>query len=280
VEIAAVTAEDGYLLRHRLWSAPAARADVVAFNGIMSHSAWMAPLAERLVDRGVSLIGADRRGTGLNRDARGDAVSADILIGDAARIIRHHGTPERPLFLLGWCWGASLALNVMKQVEAAGLILIAPGLWPTEHVQAEARRANEAARGLADDVAGVATPVAEELFTRGPALEGFIKKDDLRLTRMTPRFRKAMDRLLIHALASLRHLTIPLLAILANEDEATDSSVAERALSRLDSSSTTLIRMAGPHGLIFERAPELTDAIVAWLDGLRGSGPSGSFGYQ
>jgi alpha-beta hydrolase superfamily lysophospholipase len=280
VKVAAVPAADGVLLHHRIWTAadapsfsagrhprPGPRAAVVAFNGIMSHSAWMEPLAVELAERGISLIGADRRGTGLSDSPRGDAPSADVLIDDAARIIR--SVEQRPLLLLGWCWGANLALNVVKQVDARGLILIAPGLWPTDAVQAAARAATEAARDLAEDQPGVATPVAEELFTRGPALESFIMKDELRLRAMTPRFRRIMDRLLIHALATLRRLDVPLLAILANDDEATDSDVAARALSRLDPASTTISRMPGPHGLIFERPGELADAIVPWIDGLR-----------
>ena len=277
-EIVVVPAKDGYLLHHRVWSADAPRADVVAFNGIMSHSAWLAPIAEGLGERGFSLIGADRRGTGLNEEARGDVASAEVLIDDAIRIIRHHAVKERPLVLLGWCWGANLALNVVKHVGAAGLILVAPGLWPTERVQESAKEADQAARGARDDDPIVRTPVKEELFTRGPALESFILRDDQRLRTMTPRFRRAMDRILIHALAALRRLELPLLAILATDDDATDSSAAERALLRLEQRDTTVIRVAGPHGLVFERAQELTDAIVPWIDGLRGPIPSGSFG--
>jgi hypothetical protein len=36
--------------------------------------------------------------------------------------------------------------------------------------------------------------------------------------------------------------------------------------------------MPGPHGLIFERAQELADAILRWVDCLHGPDRSGSFG--
>ena len=86
------------------------------------------------------------------------------------------------------------------------------------------------------------------------------------------------ERILIHALASLRRLEVPLLSILANDDEATDSDVAERALRRLGPSRAAILRMPGPHGLIFERAEELADAIVPWIDGLRALEPSDNVG--
>ncbi len=257
-----VPAADGYPLRHRVWApGSTSRATVIAWSGVMSHSAWLAPIAELLAGRGFTFVGADRRGSGPNREALGDAPSAELLIDDALRIAGRHPDPRR--FLLGWCWGASLALNATPKIEGArGLILIAPGLWPTGAVEAAARAADQAAAGAPEDQPVVATPIAEEMFTRGPALDAFVRADPLRLLTVTPRFRKVMGRLAITAAVALRRCEVPVLAILADGDEATDSDAAERALS----SRATVVRIPGPHGLMFERADELAGAIAAFIE--------------
>jgi alpha-beta hydrolase superfamily lysophospholipase len=255
-----VLAEDGTPLAHRIWRAESAKATVIAWSGVMSHSLWLAPIAERLAERGITFVGADRRGSGPNPTARGDAPSAEVLLDDARRIVRHHASPSS--FLLGWCWGATLALNVMRSVDARGLILIAPGLWPTERVDRAAKEADAAAKSAREDEAVVGMPIAEEMFTRGPMLESFIRADELRLTVVTPRFRKAMGRLAITAAASLRKIEAPTLLILADADEATDSDAAARAF--LD--RATVVRLPGPHGLMFERPEELAEAIASFIE--------------
>src|SRR5262249_55664286 len=59
-----IAAHDGYSLTYRAWPPSPAprRATVVLLNGVMSHSAWFAPLAERLAAAGFHVVGADRRG--------------------------------------------------------------------------------------------------------------------------------------------------------------------------------------------------------------------------
>ncbi len=110
-KVLSVVATDGYCLRYRVWPGVQPRATMVLVHGVMSHSEWLAPLAVRLASTGLNVIGADRRGSGLNRTDRGDAPSRQQLTADLHEIIKAQRVADQPLYLLGWCWGAVLAIN-------------------------------------------------------------------------------------------------------------------------------------------------------------------------
>src|SRR5260221_13460601 len=83
-------APDGYPLKYRVWDGEDGRqttATLILLNGVMSHSLWFHPLAPPLLAAGLKLVGADRRGTGENDVARGDAPSGTVLLNDAAAIV-------------------------------------------------------------------------------------------------------------------------------------------------------------------------------------------------
>lgn len=246
-----VPASDGYALRHRVWDPGDARATLILLNGVMSHSAWFQSIASPLAAAGIKLVGADRRGSGPNEEARGDAPGADILIDDLLRISAAHQAEKR--FLLGWCWGAVLALNAADRLDLSGLILVASGLHPTEEVKTRA-----------EAVAGderVALPIREEMFTKGPALDAFIRADPDRLQWITPRFARTMRRLAVTAAGRMRKLDVPVLSIVAELDEATDSAAAANALPQAD-----VIRLPGAHGVMFEAPEALASTLVRWME--------------
>ena len=106
-QLRSVECADGYRLRYRTWlPAGTPCGTLVLLNGVMSHAGWFQPLACHIAGAGLKLVGADRRGTGLNEDARGDAPSAGALIDDLTRIMDAERTDGVPLHLGGWCWGA------------------------------------------------------------------------------------------------------------------------------------------------------------------------------
>src|SRR5689334_4107231 len=225
-QLAQVTTPDGYALRYRTWSSDQspARATIVLFNGVMSHSGWFEPLARPLAERGFDVIGADRRGTGANEAARGDAPSAKALVDDAKAIIERART--RPILLAGWCWGAVLAINVAFEMapRPAGLLLLAPGLFSTDALKARMAAQEAVARASREDEPCLESPIAEAMFTSGPALEGFILKDGLRLRAFTPRFHQIMAKMGMSAQIRLPKLDVPIALILAANDAATDNA--------------------------------------------------------
>src|ERR1051325_7505912 len=120
-------AGDGYRLIYPVWEGAAWHATVVLVHGVMSHSAWLRNVAESLASRDYKVIGAERRGSGLNRIGRGDAPSRDMLVRDLWRIVDQEHDHRKPLFLVGWCWGAVLALaaSVDASDRLEGLMFLA-----------------------------------------------------------------------------------------------------------------------------------------------------------
>ena len=213
--IARTFAADGYVLRYRSWSSTIgeSRGVIVLLNGIMSHSLWFFPLAKPLRDAGFKLVGADRRGSGANEAARGDAPSSKVLIDDACRIIERERLSDRPLYLVGWCWGAVLAMNLAAELSGRidGLALLAPGLFPTMELKRRMAEQEPLARGQPESAPCLESPISEDMFTSGPFLDDFIVKDEHRLARFTPRFLAAMGKLGMGA-------PLPLVSCLTEED--------------------------------------------------------------
>jgi alpha-beta hydrolase superfamily lysophospholipase len=257
-----LTAGDGYLLRYQVWPAvDAPRATVVFLNGVMSHSGWIAPIAPALCGTGVHLVGADRRGSGANPVARGDAPSAKQLVADAAAIARAERVAGAPLIILGWCWGAVLTIHLAAELgaELNAIVFVTPGLNPTALV---AGRAEEEARRAGpgpEDEACIASPITDDLFTRGPALHDFIARDPLRLTAFTRRFRTVMDRMALFAPRLLAKIGVPVHLVLAEDDRATDNAATRATFAVLPQLVTTTV--PGEHGVQFD-APDALIAVI------------------
>ncbi len=274
-----VVAADGHVLTYRVWRpnpAGAPTGTVVLLNGIMSHSAWFFPLVDALTDAGLVVVGADRRGSGLDDIDRGDAPTAKTLIDDAIAVIEAERVPDRPLVLVGWCWGSVLALNLLRPLGSRcnGLVMVAPGLFPSTAVASAAVAHEAAAAGAPPDQPAILTPIVETMFTRGPYLEGFIRQDPRRLMRITPRFRALMGNLSMIALTRLGRLDLELLVLLATGDEATDNAAVLGALAPLDPARVEVRETASGHAMQFDAPAFVTDAIVAFARRLGAPEPS------
>ena len=170
--IRSVTAEDGYQLNYRVWADHTShRATRVILTGIMSHSLWFRTVGESLASQGFRVVGADRRGSGLNRVGRGDALSGQILLQDLQRIIDREHDNQDQLYIVGWCWGGVLAIHAAIELGrlASGLILLAPGLFPAESVLDAMREQDRLTQDMPSDVPCLQSPIREEAFTQGPA---------------------------------------------------------------------------------------------------------------
>jgi alpha-beta hydrolase superfamily lysophospholipase len=243
----------------------------------MSHSLWFHPLTSALVGAGIKVVGADRRGSGLNTRARGDAPSAKALVDDVLTIIARERAPNRPLHLAGWCWGAVLAINVCAELrdDVASLVLLAPGLFPTRELKERAAAEEEAARtrGALDPAEPcLASPIAEEMFTSGPALADFIRTDPHRLTAYSSRFAAVMAKLGMGARLKLPGLAarLPLLLVLASDDRATDNEATEHGLLHLTENRVTVERVKSAHGIQFDAPDELALGLITWIVHPRG----------
>jgi alpha-beta hydrolase superfamily lysophospholipase len=233
----------------------------------MSHSGWFQPLAAPLVQAGLKLVGADRRGTGLNEEARGDAPSAKVLVDDVKRIIAAERTEGTPLHLVGWCWGAVLAINVAAEAEDLfdSLVLLAPGLHPTEALKTRMRAQESVHKPSSDATPCLESPISEEMFTSGPYLASLIAKDEHRTRYFSPRFSSIMTKMALGATLRLGRLGLPLLTVLADADQATDNEQTTRELERLTNGAVSIVSVRSAHGLQFDAPKELGRHLVSWV---------------
>ena len=261
--VRSVLGADGYRLCYRVWPAGGTpRATLVLLHGVMSHSGWFQPLADHLGGFGLTLVGADRRGSGLNAEGRGDAPSAAVLIEDVRRIIAAERSDGRPVHLAGWCWGAVLAVNVAAgSQEFASLTLMAPGFYPSEAVAAAMKRQDALARDPSCDA--LAVPITEDMFTRGYHLAA-IETDALRCRQITPRFHDVMRKLAVGAALRLGQLELPMLLVLAGADAATDNVHTRRTFAALRRSRVTITEIGGAHGIQFESPDQLARTVASF----------------
>src|SRR4051812_20573083 len=125
------TASDGYAWHYRHYEPEGqCRGSVVCVHGIQSHGGWYGASCEFLARAGYRVDFLDRRGSGLNTQARGDAPSFRRLLADIAEFVRERHA-DRP-HLIGISWGGKLALTL--EYFYPGLVrdmaLLAPGLAP------------------------------------------------------------------------------------------------------------------------------------------------------
>lgn len=270
-------------LRYRLWSEPGSppRATLAVLTGVMSHSAWFRPLATRWRAMGYRVVGVERRGSGLNEAGRGDAVSARALVDDARAVVDHGRAPDRPLVVVGWCWGAILGVHLTLDPGAAvdGLALLTPGLFPSGSLAARMKAlASEVAAlqagadptaadpTVADPAAApvLPSPITDEMFTAGPALDGFIRRDTARWRHFSPRFLEVSSRLSMVARSRLRKLALPLFVALADDDVTVDNARTLAELARLPPERVHTTTLPGAHGLQFDAPQALAQRLDAW----------------
>ena len=188
------TLSDGCVLRGRVWrpreSPP--RRTILYLHGIQSHGGWFEWSASVLAESGRAVILPDRRGSGLNKEARGDTPSADRWLADIDELADWAGREfaASRLGVVGVSWGGKLAAAwaLRRQERVERLMLIAPGMFPAVDL------------GLLDKlrvggsliVGGrrkVGIPLSDPaLFTENPAGRQFIANDPLKLLRVTARF--------------------------------------------------------------------------------------------
>ncbi|MBN2447880.1 MAG: alpha/beta hydrolase, partial [Phycisphaerae bacterium] len=75
---------DGYVVNGRVWPARdrAIRPAIIYLHGIQSHGAWFEWSASVLAQAGNMVVLPDRRGSGLNDEARGDTPTRNRWLDD------------------------------------------------------------------------------------------------------------------------------------------------------------------------------------------------------
>jgi alpha-beta hydrolase superfamily lysophospholipase len=265
-------AADGCRLSAHVWdteASPLARA--VFVHGISSHAGWYNRGNEHLAAAGVQVHFLDRRGSGFNKENRGDVDHWYTWISDIVTYIQQlRQSSSMPVSLCGISWGGKLAAAVARSqpelIDALGLIC--PGIYsPFEpgFVKQLVLRAPVTQR---IQRRRIAIPLRDpELFTDNRAWQRFIVEDANTLRDITWRFARENRKLSHFARQAAPELIMPLLLMLAGRDRIIDNPRVIDFFNRAPSPEKSLIRYPkAEHTLEFDTHPQAYFGDLAqWL---------------
>ena len=268
------TAGDGYVWRYREYAPGGpARARVVCIHGIQSHGGWYVGSCRRLAGEGFAVSFLDRRGSGLNDSARGDAPSFRRLLDDVAEFLsapEGRAAPDVPRFLLAISWGGKLAVAFERRHPGLvdGLALLCPGFFSRIRPTTRERLAVLWARLTAPHRLFPIPLDDPALFTATPRWQEFLRTDPLSLRRATARFLVENARLDVYLRRAPRFVRVPVLLLLAGQDRIIDNAPTRAYVGRFASDGREVIEYPeAHHTLEFEPDPErFLGDLLRWLD--------------
>jgi pimeloyl-ACP methyl ester carboxylesterase len=276
-DIRTYTQSDGYVTHYRLWGAPEGNNVVVILHGGMSHSEWQAPLADAIVkNSNVSFIAPDRRGSGLNSQARGHLDSSEQLIDDIVEFLRSLKGPFVRVHLAGWCFGGQVATVVAAKVAdqdmISTLMLIAPGFFFNERYGDVLRLSIESAReavkefGLKPEPtrAFITVPLQPTDFTMHPDWHQFITDDQLRLTKVTDSMVEVCGEIAVRAEKEFSRVgNIPVLVVFGTQDRLVDVGRVREFL--VAEKAPTVENLETGHAVHFEQPDRLAEIMLSFI---------------
>jgi alpha-beta hydrolase superfamily lysophospholipase len=267
------TTTDGYLCHYRDYPPTGTpRARIVFIHGIQSHAGWYEYSCRRLSEAGFAVSFVDRRGSGGNAVARGDAPSFRRLLDDLAEFLRARREEDGslPLFLAGISWGGKpvVALQSRHPGLVDGLILLCPGFCPQVGPRRRERLAIIWAR-LTNPRRLFPIPLNDpQLFTATPRWQEFIRTDPLSLRQATARFLIESVRMDGYLRWAARHVHVPVLTLLAEHDRIIDNERTRAFIARFPAVDKEVVEYQGAHHTLeFEADPDVFLAdLQGWLD--------------
>jgi alpha-beta hydrolase superfamily lysophospholipase len=243
----------------RIWnSVEPPRAHVVFLHGVASHGGWYTRSCHYLSQARFEVHFLDRRGSGVNIEARGDVDRCETWIDDVATYLEQIGQ-GRPVVLCGISWGGRLAAAVARKHPGliGGLALLCPGLY--SHFEPGAIQKLVLASPLPLRVQSryVRIPLRHPaLFTDVPRWRDHVASDPLTLREVTIRFARADRRLNNLARGSAPFIHAPTLLVLGGRDRIVANRATRDFLSRTAATHKTVIEYEnGGHTLEFEADP-------------------------
>lgn len=269
--IATYRAADGRALALRRYAAAGEPlANVVLLHGIISHSGWYDVSCQALAQQRFAVHALDRRGSGLNSQARGDVDVMETWIRDVVDYLTSLRPTGLPTFLLGISWGGKLAPAVARARPdlLSGLAMLCPGLYAKQQPGWLQRSLLGLSGRIGIHRRSVPIPLQQaELFTDSPRWQAYIANDPLTLRGITLRFARQDLRLTRHARASAAYLHLPTLLVLAGRDRIVDNERTKGFITRLAATDKTVREYSsGAHTLEFESDVDAYfDDLTAWL---------------
>lgn len=268
---------DGYPINVRITEpAVAVKGHIVALHGIQSHSGWYGWSSAKLAEAGYCVHFMDRRGSGLNWQARGDAPGWRRLVDDVIEYVRElNARDPEAKFLMAGSWGGKVATVAARELgeELSGLILWCPGFFARVR-PSFGERLRIALAKLARPRKLFPIPLSDPaLFTANPEQREFIANDPLTIHYATARLLVASVLLDRQVRQCAPGLNIPVLLLLAERDRIIDSARTRIFVEGWQSNDKRTIEYPNvEHTLEFEPKPErFVNDVISWLDAHAGA---------
>jgi|GEM_PF-1123616 len=260
----AITGDGGYELNARYWQADQPHALMVMVHGIVSHSEWMGAIATPLAQQGISCLALDRRGAGLNTQARGDAPSTDALLNDLHAGMQWAAEQNLPIHLCGFCWGSNYVVNYLTdhQIKIESMVFIAPSLFPAAWIMEQPFEVGDSADATQEPVMPI------DQFTDGPLFESYIKPDPHRLRKVSTRLNACMQDFSRGIWMKFLRLSYPCLMMLGEKDSVVDNTATVQVFERLKVEQKECLVMDACHGIQFDQPEATAINIVQWIKSL------------
>jgi len=238
---------------------------VLYLHGIQSHGGWFLGSCDYLRNSGMTVLAADRRGSGLNEKERGHCASAKQLIEDTDRCVewlrgygrKLRGVKPHPTVLIPACagmtffggvkphptdvgqvdivavsWSGKLALAYTAQFaeKVRSVVLVTPGLKAKIDISLKEKIAI-GAHGIVSGHKLHEIPLNEpRLFTANAKMLRFLENDPLKLTHATASFFITSRHLDTQVPKLIGKLTMPIYLLLAQHDRIIDNDATIKLL--------------------------------------------------
>jgi alpha-beta hydrolase superfamily lysophospholipase len=276
-------ASDGYIWKYRSYAGGEgsnARGILVFIHGIQSHAGWYEQSCMQFAQAGYDVYFLDRRGSGMNQEARGDAPSFRRLVDDIAEFLaalprnvsRGSSVIRLPVFLAGISWGGKLAVALERRHPGLSdaLVLLCPGFYARVRPTL-LERVNILFSRLFRPGKKFPVPLNNpDLFTASPRWQQFLRDDPLRLVEATARLLVESVRLDGYLRFCPKYVHVPVLLLLACEDRIIRNDLTRTYVETFASINKQIIEYPGAHHTLeFEPDPGVhIGDICTWLDKL------------
>ncbi len=234
----------GLHLFYRAWEASHPAAGLIVVHGLSDHSGRFQHLGNYLAANGVSVYAFDMRGHGVSEGRRGHAARFDHLLQDVERFRREvecltEGT--LPLFILGHSLGGLITLRYIEEydVDLRGAVLTSPWLATGPSIQRwkilGAGFLNKLLPSLPIDAG-----IDAEYLSHDPGIVAQYNEDPLVHGKITPRLFMEASAATGLVLSRSDRIGIPLLFLLAGDDQLVETRKSEVFAKSLAATDVTI----------------------------------------
>jgi alpha-beta hydrolase superfamily lysophospholipase len=263
----------GLHLYYRAWECEQATAGLIVVHGLSDHSGRYADLGARLASNRINVYSFDLRGHGASEGRRGHAPRFDYFLQDVERFRREVESLTAgavPLFILGHSMGGLITLRYIEEydVPLRGAILTSPWLATGPSIPKwkilGAGMLNKILPSLPIDAG-----IDPEFISHDPVVVANYREDPLVHRKITPRLVMEASAAMGLALHRSDRIRMPLLFLLAGDDQIVDTPRSESFARSLSVPDVTVRALPDYYHEVlndFDRAQALKE-IRAWING-------------